>query len=1192
MASERFQRQIDRLLDEAETALSRFDWQSVRQCAQAVLAIDPRNDDGLTFLAAAERALDTSSPDLTSSLQQAEPATTEPLSPLEAERRQLTVMFCDLQSSTALSEQLDPEELRDVIRSYQEVCAGAIDRFEGHIAKYLGDGLLVYFGYPQAHEDDPRRAVHAGLAVIADMTALNHRLREKNGLELAVRIGVHTGLVVAGEMGGGDSLESMAIVGETPNIAARLQEAAEPNSLVISNITANLIQGFFICEALGAHELKGISKPMELLRVLEESGAQTRYDVAAASLTPLVGREQELGLLLDRWDQAQEGLGQVVLLSGEPGIGKSRLIEAVTERLTKESYTLHRFRCSAYHQNSALHPVLEHVEGWLGFAREDSPEEKLGKLEIAVTKIDFPLVEAVSLLSGLLSFPLPEQFTPLAMSPEVQRESTRELLVALLLDATEDQPVFFVVEDLHWADPSTLAMLGLLLDQVPTTKVLALLSFRPEFTPPWPSRAYMTPVTLNRLTRRLAGEMVDQLTGDKSLPEEVFSQIASKSDGVPLFVEELTRMVLESDFLKEVEHLYELNGPLPLLAIPSTLQDSLTARLDRLVEERDVIQLAAVLGREFSYELIQAVSPIDEETLRTHLRRLVDAEFLYQRGLPQEATYVFKHALMQDAAYNSLLISRRQHLHQLTAQVLEESSTNVAEMQPELLAHHFAQAGLPERAVDYWLRAGERALETHAHEEALAHFDRGLVARNIPLSGTEEAPDEEAAALLFGRARAQSATAAAGRLGEAFTTLSRAFEYYVDAGNVAQAVAVAEFPITAAPTRFPGGVELMARALTLVPSDSHEAGRLLSRYGGILGLAEGDYEGSQQALDLAMAIARREGDVPLEVQTLAYAADVSGQHLHWQESVDHGLRAIELAGDYENLFSEVISRYWTAVSFLHMGDLDAARPHALLLRDFAERQSTPRHLARISFAPITILSSLEGDWSAGREHSGRGLEVGPLHPQILGPRIMLEHETGESARGEAYLEQFLGTIRSSSDPLGTARVSLVIATIARITGVLDRLESAEAVLAVISEQSVRPINVLNAKAGLALLAVQKADRSAALEHYAYLLGQRGTMIWDLTSVDRLLGLLSQTMGDLAQAALHFEDSMAFCRKAGYRPELAWTCCDYADMLRERNAEGDRSRAIALLDESLAISSELGMRPLMERVLSRREILKA
>ena len=385
---------------------------------------------------------------------------------------------------------------------------------------------------------------------------------------------------------------------------------------------------------------------------------------------------------------------------------------------------------------------------------------------------------------------------------------------------------------------------------------------------------------------------------------------------------------------------------------------------------------------------------------------------------------------------------------------------------------------------------------------------------------------------------------------------------------------------------------MIARALTLVPADSHESGRLLSRYGGFLGLAEGDYEGAQQALGQAIAIARREGDAPLEVQTLAYATDVSGQHLYWQESVDNGLRAIELATGDENPYSEVLPRFWTAISLLHMGDLDAARPHALVLRDVAEMRSTTRHQVYLSLVPIVTLSCLAGDWRAGREYSDRGLEASPLNPQLLAPRVLLEYETGEYAQGDIYIERLLESMRpASSVGISAGRLSMVIAATARITGIPGRWEIAESdAEATLSAQFVRPVAALYAKAGLALLAVQKGDQFAAEEHYAFLLRQRGTMIWTLSSADRLLGLLSQTMGNLDQATGHLEEALTFCRKGGYRPELAWTCHDYADALFQRSIPHDREKAVSLLDESLAISTELGMRPLMEKVTTRQENL--
>ncbi len=437
MASERIQRQIDRLLDEAEEAVNQGDWALAQARSGTVLALDPENVDALTYLAAAQRT-GGASPAVVLQPKNAEtppielqPTSAPSASGPEAERRQLTVMFCDLQGSTALSQQLDPEELKNVIRSYQEVCDGAVARFEGHIAKYLGDGLLVYFGYPQAHEDDPQRGVRAGLAIVEEMGALNARLKADKNIELAVRIGVHTGLVVAGEMGSGDSVEALAIVGETPNIAARLQEAAEPNSVVISDITASLVQGFFICESLGFHELKGISQPMELSGVSSESGAQTRFDVISTrGLTPLVGREQELGLLMARWEHVEEGLGQAVfLVRGEAGIGKSRLLQAINDRLAGRTHYLQEHRCSPYHQNNALFPIIESLESWRGFQREDNPEERILKLEQLLEDYSVPTIEALPLLAELLSIPLDAHYPKLDLSPQRQRQKTMELLV-------------------------------------------------------------------------------------------------------------------------------------------------------------------------------------------------------------------------------------------------------------------------------------------------------------------------------------------------------------------------------------------------------------------------------------------------------------------------------------------------------------------------------------------------------------------------------------------------------------------------------------------------------------------------------------------------------------------------------------------------------------------------------------------
>jgi class 3 adenylate cyclase/predicted ATPase len=659
-------------------------------------------------------------PDARTSLSPARPAP-------EAERRQLTVLFCDLVDSTRLSQQLDPEDLRQVVRAYQETAAAVIQRFEGHIAQYLGDGLLVYCGYPRAHEDDAQRAVHTGLGIVEAMGTLNSRLQAAYGVALAVRLGIHTGPVVVGAMGDGGRHEHLAL-GETPNIAARLEGLAAPNTVVISGITAQLVQRAFILEALGAQALKGITAPMEVWRVVDS--LETLHEAALLApedVKPLVGRGEELGLFLRRWEQSKAGQGQVVLISGEAGIGKSALVDTLRTHVRREELTRVAIRCSPYHTNSALYPVIAHVQQAVRLARDDTAEEKLTKLERALQPLSLPLHEVVPLMAALLAVPLPDgRYPPLQMTPLQQRQQTYDALVAWMLEEAERQPVLMVWEDLHWADPSTLELLGLFIDQAPTAPILHLLTFRPEFVPPWPTRSHMTPLTLHRLERPQVEAMIARLTNGKTLPEEVIEHIVSKTDGVPLFIEELTKMLLESTLLRKEDDHYALAGPLAAVTIPTTLYDSLMARLDRLPTVREVAQLGAVLGREFTYELLRALTSMDEATLQHGLTQLVDAELLYQRGRPPRARYLFKHALIQDAAYASLLKSTQQQYHQQIAQLLEAQFPETVAAEPELLAHHYTEAGCHAEAVGYWQQAGTRALQRSANVEAIAHAQRGL----------------------------------------------------------------------------------------------------------------------------------------------------------------------------------------------------------------------------------------------------------------------------------------------------------------------------------------------------------------------------------------------------------------------------------------------------------------------------------
>jgi class 3 adenylate cyclase/predicted ATPase len=645
----------------------------------------------------------------------------------DAERRQLTVIFCDLVDSTKLSSQLDPEEYRDVVRAYQSACTEVIQRYDGHIAQLLGDGLLIYFGYPHAHEDDAQRAVRAGLSMLAAMGDLHQVLQQDQGIQLGVRLGIHTGLVVVGEMGSQGRQEQLAL-GEVPNVCSRIEGLAAPNTIAMSDATYRLVQGYFDCEALGGQILRGVAEPVAVYRVLQESGARGRLDVAVTrGLTPLVGREQEVGLLLERWEQVRAGHGQVVLLTGDAGIGKSRLVQTLKDHVANEPHTRWECRSTEYYQNTALFPLVDLFQRMLQFQVEDTPDEKLGKLEHALSQYRLPVEDTVPLFALLLSLPLPEdRYALLALSPQRQRQKTLETIVAILLKLAEHQPVLFMVEDLHWMDPTTLELLNLVIDQTPTASLLVLLTCRPTFQPNWTHRSYLTEITVHRLARHQIERMTEAVTGGKPLPVQVLTQIIEKTDGVPLFVEEITKSLLESGQLNEIADHYELTEPFSIVTIPATLQDSLMARLDRLMTAKVIAQLGAVMGRQFPYALLQAVSQLDTATLQRELGRLVEAELVYQRALPPQATYTFKHALFQDIAYQSLLKSTRQHYHQRIAQVLETQFTEIVEAEPELLAHHYTEAGLPEKAVGYWQKAGQRASERSAHVEAMAHFTKGL----------------------------------------------------------------------------------------------------------------------------------------------------------------------------------------------------------------------------------------------------------------------------------------------------------------------------------------------------------------------------------------------------------------------------------------------------------------------------------
>jgi class 3 adenylate cyclase/tetratricopeptide (TPR) repeat protein len=652
----------------------------------------------------------------------------------EAERRQLTVLFCDMVGSTALSARLDPEDLHELIRRYQGACAEVIGRFDGYIGHYVGDGILVYFGFPRAHEDDPRRAVQAGLGMVEAVQALNGEIALP-GVDIAVRIGISTGLVVAGDIGAGEFRDEMAVVGETPNIAARLQELAEPGSVVVAESTRRLVEGLFVFDELGPRTLRGIDRPIPVYRAREPSGARSRFEATALrGLTPMVGRDEELNLLLSRWSDVLAGEGQVVLLTGDPGIGKSRLIQAFRDQVRGDAVTVLRYFCSPFYVHSALHPILDQLERAADLKKSDPPEVKLDKLEALLSQGTDRVARAAALIAPLLSIPTGERYPDLDLAPERKKALTLEALLEQLAGLAT-QAVLIVLEDAHWIDPTSAELFQLIIERIQRMPVMVVIACRTGFTPPWAGLLHVTSLSLAHLSHRQAATLIEKVARGRKLPPEVLEHIVTRTDGVPLYAEELTKTLLGSDALELVGDTFRLKQPLPSLSIPESLHDSLMARLDRLSDVKDVAHLAATLGRVFHHELLAAVSAMDEATLGHALEQLVDAELIYRRGTPPDAVYEFKHALVQDAAYNSLLRSRRLQFHQRIGATLEAKFPDTALSKPELLAHHFREGGLPAKAFAYAMRAGEAAAVRYTPTEARGRFQEALdLAHSLPPS--------------------------------------------------------------------------------------------------------------------------------------------------------------------------------------------------------------------------------------------------------------------------------------------------------------------------------------------------------------------------------------------------------------------------------------------------------------------------
>ena len=856
------------------------------------------------------------------------PRAIRPFTP-EAERRQLTVLVCRLVGISERAKRLDPEELLEVVRDYHAIGAEVVRRFDGHIAQYQEDRLVVYFGYPQAHEDDARRAVHAGLGLVEKMAELNKRRPRAGDVQLAMRVGIHTGVVVLGAMGQDE--HALLALGDTPTIAAQVQGLAAPDTVVIGPTTLRLVEGYFVTQAFSARLHAEDTELVAVYRVLQASPAQSRLDVVVTTgLTPFVGREHEIGLLHDRWQQATSGMGQVVVLSGEAGIGKSRVIQVLKASLAGEAYTEIECYCSPYYQHTAFYPMVTAVQRLLLFSPEDTPAAKLIKLEDMLERYGFELEEVVPLWTTLLSLTLPEGYPSLPLTPEQQKQKTLETLLTWLLKEAERQPVCMIMEDLHWGDASTLEWLGLLLDQVPTACMLLLLLCRPEFHPPWAPRAHLTPITLRNLGRAHVEAMAKHVAGGKTLPAGLITQIAEKTDGVPLFVEEMTKAIVESNVLRDVGDYYALTEPVEAVRIPVTLHDALMARLDRLHTAKSLAQLGAVIGRRFSYDLVKALTAYDEGRLQQELGQLVNAELLYQRGLPPHATYMFKHALIQDVAYESLLRRRRQALHRAIAEAIEALEGERVAAQAGILAYHYARSLRQDKAVTYALLAGDEAVRLLARTEATTHYLQALtLARGLP--NAPEAQRMQIDAIL------KLAAISSSREG-----LAR------DQANLEQALALAEIlqdqPRLARVLYWQGRLAYVRGDLraaityaeqSLAIADHSEDETLSAPPVNLLGRSYTmwwDVARGSQLMVRSTAQMHHIGNRVEEATAAGFAAMAFGALGEFAQALAYGDRGIALAQESANPFAEAAALFYRGVAYTHQGawtqamaDFDAAR---------------------------------------------------------------------------------------------------------------------------------------------------------------------------------------------------------------------------------------------------------------------------
>jgi predicted ATPase/class 3 adenylate cyclase len=951
-----------------------------------------------------------------------------------AERRQVTVAFCDLVDSTAMAQRLDPEDMRSVISAYNGCVAGVIGVHDGIVAQYLGDGVLAYFGYPQAHEDDAMQAVRAGLALVDAVAGLT----TVAGAQLRVRIGIATGTVVAGELSGEVADQEHAVVGETPNLAARLQGQAEPGTVVICANTRRLSGEHFDCRDLGPITLKGFANAVPAWQVLGPSSMESRIATERRKRSiPLLGRDEEMEVLLRRWQQARNGEGRVVLLTGEPGIGKSHILLALHEALKSEPHVRLRYFCSAHHCNSALFPFIGQLEQAARFERGDSPEAKRGKLESLLERSGSLANHAAALLAHLLSLPSDSRDPLPEASPQKRRQMTMAALLAQLVPLVTGRTVLIIVEDVHWIDPTSLELLTLLVQRVQTRPVLVVMTARPEFVPPWPRHAYVTTIPLTRLSRRDSVALVERVTGGKRLPAEVLKQILDRTDGVPLFVEELTKAVVESELLQQRGSDYALERPMPVLAIPATLQASLAARLDRLAQAKDVAQIGAVLGREFSWEMLSTLAGWREDRLEEALNELVGSELVYCRGEPPDAVYTFKHVLVRDAAYAGLLRSQRVRLHAEIASTFERDFPEIVAAQPETLAHHLTEAGLAEKAVRYWLQAGRIAAARSANAEAVAHLQRGIDAVRI----LPESPVRDRVELELQVALAPCLIATQGAAsGIALATFQRARDLCEHLGDPPEYLQVLFWIATASVVRgeLPQALEADMVVLERAEARGDVPARLNAIRGqGMILLFMGRIVEAREVIDRALAafeaaseaerLAARAAGQDCGVACLALMSWASWLLGHADSAVTEAEAAVRQADAIEHAHTRAYASYYASVVAALRGEPMIARryaEHCLTLsveHGFRHWQGLASAVRGICLATMEPSGGLPEEVTAAlQEYRSAGYQLGITALYVLlVPTLLLKR------RPEAALEaveQGLALVDANSERLFAAEL--------------------------------------------------------------------------------------------------------------------------------------------------------------------------